>query len=787
MTSAKSAAEYVFGRFRLQPAVRRLLRDGEAVTCPRRVFDLLLYLIEQRERAVGRDELVSAVWGRVDVTDMQLGQIVLRARRAVDDDGTAQQAIATVAGFGYHWVARTLAVAAVAVEAVDAAEDSGESPAADEVPRRVGPGARLSMVAAVAAMLVAAATWRSIAQRVERAQAAPVERAAPLFSAQASAALVLPLTASDRTEQAWVRLGGMDLIAERLRAGGIAVPTSESVLAVLRAAGDDPDARLAALREAFGDVAVIQADAGIDASGQWVFSLRAHAADDAPRVASASRGDPIAAAREAADTMAAVLGGEPPSDPSGAVDLDGDWSRARAALLANETDAARRILAGSRHFAAKPQELAVRLAQIDVFEGRLDVAVAATDRVLADVAPGDDDALRARALYVRGSARERLGDFAASWRDFDAALAALPPGGDANLHARALAGRGASAVAAHRFDDALADMGLARSLYAAAGDAAGSAHVDANIGMLELYRARPAAALAHLDAAAERLHKLGAQHARQVVATAQIDAHLALLQPAQAAEVAERAWALRERSMDAEQRVDIGLNRAQVLMYAGRYRDAAALLADPENDTVQSQVKRARTATLRAELAWRQGRWQDAATLASTALAAWPAQGGERAREPVALIQQRALLALGRIDAVRELALRLPAAGALPADAVFRELGRAEWRVALRDIDGALAAYRAALAAAENGGIPASIAEVAASAVPVMIAHGRLDEARALAGRVAPWAAHDFDSALVQLRVLRAGSAPAAEALEQVRALAGEREIPEALTAGLSR
>ena len=44
----------------------------------------------------------AALWGRVDATDSQVNQIVLRARLAVGDDGQVQQMIRTVPGFGYR-------------------------------------------------------------------------------------------------------------------------------------------------------------------------------------------------------------------------------------------------------------------------------------------------------------------------------------------------------------------------------------------------------------------------------------------------------------------------------------------------------------------------------------------------------------------------------------------------------------------------------------------------------------------------------------------------------------
>src|SRR5436189_113868 len=96
---------YRFGDCSVDPTARELHRGGALVTLSPKVFDCLAYLIEQRERAVGRDELIAAVWGRVNVTDAVLGQVVLKARRAVGDTGDGQNAIRTIPRFGYRWVA----------------------------------------------------------------------------------------------------------------------------------------------------------------------------------------------------------------------------------------------------------------------------------------------------------------------------------------------------------------------------------------------------------------------------------------------------------------------------------------------------------------------------------------------------------------------------------------------------------------------------------------------------------------------------------------------------------
>jgi DNA-binding winged helix-turn-helix (wHTH) protein len=98
---------YRFGHYSVDPATRELRAAGELVALSPTLFDCLAWLIEHRDRAVGRDELVAAVWGKSDIADTQLVQAILKARRAVGDTGEEQRAIRTIPRFGYRWVAAT--------------------------------------------------------------------------------------------------------------------------------------------------------------------------------------------------------------------------------------------------------------------------------------------------------------------------------------------------------------------------------------------------------------------------------------------------------------------------------------------------------------------------------------------------------------------------------------------------------------------------------------------------------------------------------------------------------
>lgn len=89
----------------IDPGAREVRRGGEVVPVQKRVFELLAFLIENRDRAVGKDELQERVWPGVIVTETALTRAVMKARRAVGDDSDRQAVIRTVHGHGYRFVA----------------------------------------------------------------------------------------------------------------------------------------------------------------------------------------------------------------------------------------------------------------------------------------------------------------------------------------------------------------------------------------------------------------------------------------------------------------------------------------------------------------------------------------------------------------------------------------------------------------------------------------------------------------------------------------------------------
>ncbi len=95
---------FVFGDCVLDPDRRELIRGSEVVAIGPQVFDLLLHLIENRERVVSKDGLLDAVWNGRIVSESTLASHINAARKAVGDSGQEQRLIRTIARKGFRFV-----------------------------------------------------------------------------------------------------------------------------------------------------------------------------------------------------------------------------------------------------------------------------------------------------------------------------------------------------------------------------------------------------------------------------------------------------------------------------------------------------------------------------------------------------------------------------------------------------------------------------------------------------------------------------------------------------------
>jgi len=96
---------YHFEEFELDTGTYQLSANGEPIHLEPRALDVLHYLVRHRDRVVGKDELLDAVWGDRFVSDAALTTALRTARRAVRDDGNQQRVLRTAHRRGYQFVA----------------------------------------------------------------------------------------------------------------------------------------------------------------------------------------------------------------------------------------------------------------------------------------------------------------------------------------------------------------------------------------------------------------------------------------------------------------------------------------------------------------------------------------------------------------------------------------------------------------------------------------------------------------------------------------------------------
>ncbi len=94
----------VFDGIELNTASRELRRDGAVVPIEPKVFRLLEYIIDHRDRVVSKDELIETIWEGRFVSDSAVSSAVKAARKLVGDNGRDQHTIKTAFGTGFRFV-----------------------------------------------------------------------------------------------------------------------------------------------------------------------------------------------------------------------------------------------------------------------------------------------------------------------------------------------------------------------------------------------------------------------------------------------------------------------------------------------------------------------------------------------------------------------------------------------------------------------------------------------------------------------------------------------------------
>jgi TolB-like protein/DNA-binding winged helix-turn-helix (wHTH) protein len=206
---------YEFGPFRLDPRKRVLVCEGREVGLTPKTFDVLRVLVENRDRAVDKGELLRTVWPDTVVEENNLARNISVIRKALGTRGGDHEYLVTIPGTGYRFVAPVREVALPAEP-----QASGEAPA-DEPAVRPVRGARaaaVSLMAAVLGLALAGLGWH-----VWRGRARP--------AGELRALAVLPFANLSGPDQEYLAEGMTDvLIAELTGIRSLRVISRQSVI-----------------------------------------------------------------------------------------------------------------------------------------------------------------------------------------------------------------------------------------------------------------------------------------------------------------------------------------------------------------------------------------------------------------------------------------------------------------------------------------------------------------------------------------------------------------------------
>lgn len=96
--------QFLFEGHRLDTERRELRRGSEQVMLEPQVFDLIAYLVKNRDRVLTKDDLFAAIWDGRIVSDSTLTSRINSARTALGDSGGEQRLIRTCARKGIRFV-----------------------------------------------------------------------------------------------------------------------------------------------------------------------------------------------------------------------------------------------------------------------------------------------------------------------------------------------------------------------------------------------------------------------------------------------------------------------------------------------------------------------------------------------------------------------------------------------------------------------------------------------------------------------------------------------------------
>lgn len=803
--------KYLFGEFELNPASRELLRNGKLVALRPRALECLVYLIEHRDRAVGRDELISAVWGRVDASGTVVAQTLLRARKALDDTGNQQAMIRTLPRFGYRWVMPVQEVALSSeTDGADGANSANGKPVAEVAPPDtepvvpadaweeveveapapepgkglIGDGAMVASDIGAAAVAPPATGWARRFPRVGWPMLAMLMVLAGLgfyylrywnkgaSVAADDAVLVMPVAVVPMdSENAWVRLGAMDYMAARLRGSGINVLPSEQALRLSAAVeGDAPALAQKKLLELSGARWIVLPEMQREREG-WQIRLRLFDAGEEQRV-EARGGTVLTAAAEAVDAWLRRLGGSGAGPPPGP--LTERLHRIDAEILLGRLTEARRLVRSASPEERDDRRFLLREARLEFRAANFEASGRLFQRVL-DQAPQTDMETRIDALIGLGTVERSRNNLDAAEQRFTQSLAlleSLPPDRvNSRMVGVTYQGRGIIRAQRGDVDAGVKDLGQARVWLQRSGDLIRLSVVGHNIGKAEAIRGDYLQALHEFDRSIETFERFRVYDYLATTLQEKAEVQIVLAKPAEAWKTIRRAEAQLPKLENGDVAMGVLATKTRIQITLGQLRDAGVTLTGLRSRGMPDTDPRLLELWLRLHLA--RGEFAEARRLAESGPPAAGASGG---------------LMLAAIQAAlrsRDIPLaRTWLAGVAPSDEPEGDhaiaLGLARSLIDRAAGEGTAALQQAEKVAALVGSRAAPEMEVRTGVVQAMLLLDaqQYASASAIMGELEKYAETDYRVAWVMRALYRALGDPraAASAGERIKILGGERD-----------
>jgi DNA-binding winged helix-turn-helix (wHTH) protein len=795
-----TARTYLFGTFELRVATRMLQHvDGHALILPARVFDCVVHLIDQRARAIGRDELIAVIWNRPDVGDNVLAQLLARIRRIVEDTGEEQRVIRTIPGFGYQWIADTRVVddGSVSLASTTTSEPAEVPQVAhaetvehlESVPIATGLSGKsrrpIHRQAPLMVFLLGLAVVCSVVLGIHRGRDA-AKNAGDSAPTQITgeSILVLPAVVDSDSGDGWMRFGLMAMVSERMAKTGMPTVPVDNVVALTKGVDTAKlDARgSVALAKSVTANRVLQIRATRGA-GRWSVSLTLRSADSREPLAITSvEEQPFDAAREAVDRLLVGMGLNP-HEAGTENELALTLRQAEAESFEGKFDAARALLIAARPKHADAAELNYQIGMTDYFLGNFDLAKQEFEQLAQGLSPKDDPIGLARTFNSLANVQYQRRNFPDVERYSQQAIDLLQNRLDAaDELGRAWRGRARAAAVQGQYDVSLRDGARARMILAARGNWLGVAQADTQTGIVLRQQGRARESVPVLERAANQLREFHDPYNEAVARVHLASALLDLVDPAAALEQESRIGELDSRVQRPTLRAALKLYRANILVAAGRLAQARPLL-DESYQYVVSQDDRLDAYWAHAVAARYALAANDTARAENEALTAISMlfDSEEDDRDVAWTYLMLARLQAAHDDAavvVTRRAFQQRIEGNAKGNgALYLHLIDAEIAIADGKDPNARDAFERAIGLSDAA--PIDLVRVAQGYVPWLLDHGDQELAGDILGRLGDLTHRSFDASLLEVRLYQATQQKAAwrDALDRAQSMAGERTI----------